>query len=404
MHYPKSDFVQDRPVASPLLDKRIILLIFLLMAWLHIWCGVSQEQVGAVALVLQIVLQAALKQPGLRLRRDVRTAMDALSLEPTIDRSACCPRCFARYELGAIPEFCTHRESPRSRPCGERLEMVRHTAAGPKLVPRRLYSTQNFESWLQWFLSRPGIEDIIDKSYEHKRPAPGGTMHGIWDSPAWSSLGSFTTTQGNLTFAFFIDWFNPLTNRIAGKKISYGAIMLCCLNLPPELRYLPENVYFAGMTPGPFEPSVTTITNVLERIVDGLRAFWDGKCLSTHRNPEGRMIRVGVIPLQGDTPALRKAGGQAGHSADQFCAFCTLRLADIDNLNVHTWTARSGADVRAAAELWRAAQTKKARQEIFVEHGVRWSELHRLEYRSHVRFTVIGVMHNWFEGVLQDHL
>jgi hypothetical protein len=76
-------------------------------------------------------------------------------------------------------------------------------------------------------------------------------MSSIWDSPAWRSLGSFTTTPGNLTFSYFIDWFNPLTNKIAGKIVSCGAIMMFCLNLPPDLRHLPENTFFAGITPPP---------------------------------------------------------------------------------------------------------------------------------------------------------
>jgi len=60
-------------------------------------------------------------------------------------------------------------------------------------------------------------------------------MHDIWDSPAWQSLEGFTITHGNLTFSFFIDWFNPFTNKIAGKTVSCGAIMMFCLNLPYAL-------------------------------------------------------------------------------------------------------------------------------------------------------------------------
>ncbi|KIM77877.1 hypothetical protein PILCRDRAFT_34694, partial [Piloderma croceum F 1598] len=53
------------------------------------------------------------------------------------------------------------------------------------------------------------------------------------------------------------------------------------------------------------------------------------------------------------------------------------------------------------AEAWQAAQTKVRRKEIFDQHGVRWSALHKLRYRDPVRHTVLGVMHNWIEGVLQ---
>ena len=75
-------------------------------------------------------------------------------------------------------------------------------------------------------------------------------MRTVWDSPAWQSLpGNFSTTPGNLTFSYYIDWFNPFTNKIAGKSASCGAIMLFCLNLPPDIQQLPKNTFFAGITP-----------------------------------------------------------------------------------------------------------------------------------------------------------
>src|SRR6266498_3548197 len=86
--------------------------------------------------------------------------------------------------------------------------------------------------------SWPGIEDLIDKSYTH---CPSNKiMHSIWNSPAWHSLGSFTPNCENLTFSFYIDWFNPLTNKIAGKSISCSAIMMFCLNLPYEIQHPPS--------------------------------------------------------------------------------------------------------------------------------------------------------------------
>ena len=71
------------------------------------------------------------------------------------------------------------------------------------MVPCTLYSTQDLTSWLEFFLCQPGIEDLIDQSYAHQ--PSGRIMHSIWDSPAWRSLGSFTTTPGNLTFSYYID-------------------------------------------------------------------------------------------------------------------------------------------------------------------------------------------------------
>jgi len=97
-------------------------------------------------------------------------------------------------------------------------------------------TTQDFKSWLKFFLSCLGIEDLIDLSYQHCS-LETMVMNDIWDSLAWHSMGSFTTTAENLIFSFFIDWFNLFMNKTAGKIVSCGAIMMFCLNLP---YYLPN--------------------------------------------------------------------------------------------------------------------------------------------------------------------
>lgn len=261
------------------LRQSLYVLVCTLAVWLHLKCGLSRTATNQVLRVLELLVVAAFNFgrmltreesiPQLSLPRfphDVHTAINKLSIEPTILRSICCPKCFAKYTLTSPPQICQRRETARSRACGESLWTTRNTRGGPRRVPRRLYSTQDFDSWLEFFLSRPGIEDLIDISYNHC-PSPD-VMHCMWDSPVWRSLGTFTTTRGNLTFSYYIDWFNPLLNKIAGKNISCGAIMLFCLNLPYEQQHLVENTFFAGITPPPKEPSVTTITAVSDPVVD----------------------------------------------------------------------------------------------------------------------------------------
>ena len=88
--------------------------------------------------------------------------------------------------------------------------------------------------------------------------------------------------------------------------------MFFCLNLPYELQHLIGNTFFAGITPGPKEPNVTTINAVSDPIVDQLDTLWHGKIIQTHLHPKGRLIRVGVLPAIGDLLAIRKALGFAG--------------------------------------------------------------------------------------------
>lgn len=88
-------------------------------------------------------------------------------------------------------------------------------------IPRSLYSTQSFDSWLQFFLSRKSIEDSLDRTFRHNldHPVPfGGVMTDIQDSPAWRDLHGIFRSPQNLVFRIFIDWFNPYTNKTAGKS------------------------------------------------------------------------------------------------------------------------------------------------------------------------------------------
>jgi len=231
-----------------------------------------------------------------------------------------------------------------------------------------MYSTQDFDTWLEFFLSRPGIEDLIDKLYNHN-PSPN-IMCTICDSPAWHSLGSFTTTCSNLTFAYFINWFNPLLNKIAGKTVSCGAIMLICLNLPYELQHLVENTFFADITPPPKEPSVTTITAVSDPIIDCLQALFHSKIIRTHRHPDGIIKRVAVLPAIADLMAICKVLGFVGIKTHNFCLYCNLSHAEMDCLDLSYWRACIGTNVRQAAIQWQQAQTKVKHNEIFNQHGV----------------------------------
>ena len=119
--------------------KSLYALICILAAWLHLVCGLSVAMTSQVMKYLEVVVLLAINLGSLlaqavtspkgkiSLPYDVRTAMNALSIEPTITHSICCPKCFASYSLASLPDTCPWHESPRSKPCNEPLWTTRST-------------------------------------------------------------------------------------------------------------------------------------------------------------------------------------------------------------------------------------------------------------------------------------
>jgi hypothetical protein len=194
---------------------------------------------------------------------------------------------------------------------------------------------------------------------------------------------------------------------LPGKTVSCGAIVLYCLNLPPHLRFRPENVCIIGLTPSPLMPNPTTISHLLAPIIESVLAFSGNNppAMMTARNFSiGVPVRVKVAPMVSDLGAGRKAGGFLSHSADLLCSYCLCTQNELGIYDITYWTLRDGATVRQQASEWQQAKTLTARHELESKNGVRWTPFHLLPYWNPVDHLILGFMHNWLEGVLQDQL
>lgn len=195
---------------------------------------------GVVGSVLGMITVDEHDFPDLWFPRDVRTIRTHLDLDAIIIRTVCCPSCYCQYNPDDCPEVCTWKRGPKSRPCGEPLlKEVNYRVKGAQRVPRLQYSAQSFDSWLSYFLKRPGIEDHINQSYRSVNQDPPSLMRSIWDSPSWLwgfiSEPGFSCRPGNLTFALYIDWFNPFGNSTAGKVFPFALHALLTL-VPCQAR------------------------------------------------------------------------------------------------------------------------------------------------------------------------
>lgn len=426
-------------VAAEATKKRAELQPYILAALtmvtvLHAMAAVSRPVVGYVLSTMKVILigvmiaqkvaatkvQEYLKD---KIPKDVRTAMKLLGLVPDIVTYGCCRKCFAIYEADPaqpddpFPHTCTHTSREHGR-CNEPLVFERVIRAvppgetgGSRWLPFRTYPYRKLQSWLAEFLLRPGVEKLVNESWA--QPNSPDDWADIMDAPGIREFvgpdrKTFFSEQGpeiHLVFSLFVDWFNPHGNKNTGKSHSVGAIYMACLNLPPHLRYRPENIYLVAIIPGPQEPNVLQLNHLLRPLVDELERFWEhGVAFArTADRPLGCVVRVALIPLVCDLPAIRKTAGFGHYSSTHFCNFCRLLHENMNNVDRTTWPpAYSWTEHIRHAQDWRETQGQK-RRDHFKLHGIRWSELLRLRYWDPTRFTLLDAMHNLFLGELRHH-
>ena len=62
-----------------------------------------------------------------------------------------------------------------------------------------------------------GHKETFHQYINNPRTAFVRTMKDIHDGPAWKNLRAFLLSPYHLVFGIYVDWFNPFTNKIAGK-------------------------------------------------------------------------------------------------------------------------------------------------------------------------------------------
>ncbi len=111
-----------------------------------------------------------------------------------------------------------------------------------------------------------------------------------------------------------------------------------------------------------------------------------------------------IAPVLADSPARVLISGFMSHGATHLCAFCNCRKDMLGVIDSSEWTPRTGEQVREQATRWQQADTLAEHEYLEKTNGVRWTSLHRLPYWDPVKHVVLGFMHNWLEGILEDQL
>ncbi|KAI0363206.1 hypothetical protein BV20DRAFT_958767, partial [Pilatotrama ljubarskyi] len=114
----------------------------------------------------------------------------------------------------------------------------------------------DLREWLARLLARPGMEDVMDDMLRRASGDCPSVMHDTWDAPIFRLLEldgkrfvDAPLGEGRYIFGLSVDGFNPFQSKQAKQQVTVTAIYMYCFNLPPELRYLPENVYLVGVIP-----------------------------------------------------------------------------------------------------------------------------------------------------------
>ncbi|MBW0485805.1 hypothetical protein O181_025520 [Austropuccinia psidii MF-1] len=138
-------------------------------------------------------------------------------------------------------------------------------------------------------------------------------------------------------------------------------------------------------------------------LVKELKEIWQGYHFSpTSTVPSGSFICDAILTAIADVVAMRKLTGFISHSGNQFCNFCTIRKAQIEEIGpqFHYRCSYQNHKSTIVKWLWASPQQRKA---ISSEYGVRYSILEGLPYWDATRIVNLDIMHNLILVILKDH-
>ena len=219
-----------------------------------------------------------------------------------------------------------------------------------------------------------------------------------------------------MLYTLNIDGFNVEGLNLRGASTSCTIIALANLGLPEDERYKTENIFVAGIIPGPKEANKNVLNYYIAPLMTEFADSWTHgihySCTSLY--PDGIMycsaIDAHVCNLQGAHRLIQ----MSGPTACIFCPHCDCwHVTSGGRLNYKGWKSLRGRTdfnnwqpwdrnkLRRAAQSWQDAPSTSARRKIEKTIGVRWSPLWLLPYYSPAQVVVDG-MHCFFEGVLKD--
>ncbi|TFK59244.1 hypothetical protein BDN72DRAFT_946510 [Pluteus cervinus] len=214
-----------------------------------------------------------------------------------------------------------------------------------------------------------------------------------------------------------LDWY-PVRFGLVGRPHSTGPIFVAINNLPRDERFLQMNVICAAITPGPHEPTLEQLNNVLEPVETDLQQLKQGKvdlcplvcictyclegvCMEIHER-DADMVYADALCTNCDTPASRKCLGAAGHTHDvNPCPYCKATIVDIDKLEGYTTESAPKEDFAVLKHAYRYKEADTEDQQTLLDYnGFRWARLNLLSSWLPTSKNLIDFMHNIYLGTV----
>ncbi|KAJ7154970.1 hypothetical protein C8R43DRAFT_923002 [Mycena crocata] len=184
----------------------------------------------------------------------------------------------------------------------------------------------------------------------------------------------FVSLPCGLVWQMNSDWFQA----VKGSKHSTGALYMTLCNNPREIQFFREESFLVIAIPGPFEPSLEQLNQVLISFVDSMKRLYNGVEFRVHGFPTPQISHSQLLSNVSDLPASRKTAGLPSHNSKFFmCPNCYMHFYELTQprcYNPSKFKLRD--DDRHLKYAFRARDaTPEVAEDIFRKRGIRWSSM-----------------------------
>ncbi|MBW0466034.1 hypothetical protein O181_005749 [Austropuccinia psidii MF-1] len=337
--------------------------------------------------------------PAFHMPQDLSTMFKHLQFESVIQNYICCAQCFfvngLTESVTTDQPHCQHHNEPNDHnpPCTQSLGKfinlfephTQNTTNIKKNYPNKTFYSSIIQK-LTFQISPEGWIHENLHQHQHSQIPKGSPKCDIWDGLVWKCFtgtrnineSAFMSIPGTLALSSYVDWFNA--HGKSSCLASIGPIILICLYIPTSESLKPENFYVSGIIPGPKEKTSLQLNYLLIPLIKELKELWQGYHFSpTSTGPSGFFNCVAMFMAIVDVVAMCKLTGFISFSGNNFCNFCTIRKAQLEEIGPQLHYTHSYQNHKSTIAKWLWASLHQ-RQAIFSEYGVQYSILEYLPY------------------------